>query len=84
MVVRRVGAFLHDVIRAYDGRTLVVIGHRATRYGLEYWCGDAALEDIVGTPWEWREIPIWRYELHACHLEKRTLTVEANKAIRPS
>ena len=71
-VVQRVGAFLHDVLREYDDKTIVVIGHRATKYGLEYWCGDALLEDIVRTPWEWRETPIWRYELHTHHLEQRS------------
>ncbi len=65
MVVQRVGAFLREVLRQYDGKTIVVIGHRATRYALEYWCGNTSLEEIVRTPWEWREIPIWRYELHA-------------------
>ncbi len=65
MVVQRVGAFLREVLREFDGKTIVVIGHRATRYALEYWCGDTSPEEIVCTPWEWREIPIWRYELHA-------------------
>jgi hypothetical protein len=71
MVVQRVGAFLREVLHGYDGKTIVVIGHRATRYGLEYWCGDASLEDIVRTPSEWREVPIWRYELHAQRLAQR-------------
>jgi alpha-ribazole phosphatase/probable phosphoglycerate mutase len=73
MVAQRVGAFLRDVLRKYDDKTLVVIAHRATRYGLEYWCGDASLQDIVRTPWEWREIPIWRYELHPRQLEQRSV-----------
>jgi alpha-ribazole phosphatase/probable phosphoglycerate mutase len=34
MVVQRVGAFLHELWQEYDGKTLVIIGHRATRYGL--------------------------------------------------
>jgi broad specificity phosphatase PhoE len=71
MVVQRVGAFLRDVLRQYDGKTVVVIGHRATRYGIEYWCGDASLEEIVRVPWEWREVPIWRYDLVASDLERR-------------
>jgi broad specificity phosphatase PhoE len=71
MVVHRVGAFLRDVAQEYEGKAIVVIAHRATRYGLEYWCDDAPLEDIVRTPWEWREIPIWRYELQAHTLERR-------------
>jgi broad specificity phosphatase PhoE len=67
MVAQRVGAFLRDVMQTYDGKTIVVIGHRATRYGLEYWCGHASLEEIVRMPWPWLEIPIWRYELEYFH-----------------
>jgi hypothetical protein len=63
MVVERVGAFLYDALQQYDGKTIVVIGHRATRYGLEYWCGEDTLEEIVRRPWKWRALPIWRYEL---------------------
>jgi len=63
MVAQRVGAFLHDILQAYAEKTVVVIGHRATRYALEYWCNDTSLEDIVRTPWEWREVPIWRYDV---------------------
>ena len=72
MVVQRVGAFLRNVLQQYDGKTIVVIGHRATRYGIEYWCGDASLEEIVRTPWEWREVPIWRYELNARDIVRRS------------
>ena len=50
MAVQRAGAFLRAALRDYDGKTIVVIGHRATRYGLEYWCGDASLEEIVRAP----------------------------------
>ncbi len=71
MVVQRVGAFLRDILHQYDGKTIVVIGHRATRYGLEYWCRDASVEQIVRTTWEWRDIPIWHYELHAHDLERQ-------------
>ncbi len=70
MVVQRVGAFLRDVLHEYDKKTILVIGHGATKYGLEYWHSDASLEEIVNTPWEWRDIPIWCYELDAHNLEK--------------
>lgn len=73
MVVQRVGVFLRDVLQQYDGKTIVVIGHRATRYGIEYWCGDASLEEIMRTPWEWREVPIWRYKVNIQDLERRAL-----------
>ncbi len=72
MVIQRVRTFLRDALHKYDGKTIVVIGHRATRYGLEYWCGNASLEEIIRTPWEWREIPIWRYELDKHQLEERS------------
>lgn len=74
MVADLVGAFLREIIRIYDGKTIVVIGHRATKYALEYWCGNASLEDIVRTPWEWRDVPIWRYELTAAQLERGVIS----------
>jgi broad specificity phosphatase PhoE len=74
MVVQRVGAFLHDVLLEYEGKALVIIGHRATRYGLEYWCNGTSLEEIVQTPWPWRDTPIWCYELHAHDFEQRYVT----------
>ena len=72
MVAQRVGNFLRDVLSEYDGKTIVVIGHRATRYGLDYWCGHASLEEIVCSPWDWRDIPIWEYQLNAHNLERKT------------
>lgn len=63
MVVARVGAFLREAQGAYEGKSVVVIGHRATKYGLDYWSGAGSLEEIVRRPWEWRDVPIWRYEL---------------------
>ncbi|GHO48274.1 histidine phosphatase family protein [Ktedonospora formicarum] len=71
MVVRGVGAFLREAIRIYDGKSIVVIGHRATKYALAYWhTSNSTLKEIVNTPWEWRDIPIWRYEFQPEHLER--------------
>jgi broad specificity phosphatase PhoE len=72
-VVERVGAFLRDAFQSYDGQTIVVIGHRATRYALDYWCGSQTLAEIVSTPWEWKAVPIWRYTLDADQLERRSV-----------
>src|SRR5450631_2693911 len=60
MVVQRVGTFLHDVLNEYDGKTVVVVGHGATKWAIEYWCSDTSLEEIVHAPWEWRDMNIWR------------------------
>lgn len=65
MVVERVGAFLREVIHAYDGKTIVVIGHRAMKYALYYWAHSDSLEDVVNRQWEWLEIPIWRFQFSA-------------------
>ena len=62
MATQRVGDFLREMVDPYDGKTVVIIGHVATKYGLEYWSSNASLEDIVHKPWEWRDIPIWEYQ----------------------
>lgn len=71
MVVEQVGEFLSQVLSEHDGRSVVVIGHRATKHALDYWASGESLEDLVSAPWEWREVPIWRYELDAQNLERR-------------
>ena len=71
MVVERVGGFLSDTLTAYDGKVVVVIGHRGTKWGLDYWTGRQSLEEIVLMPWEWREIPIWRYSLVSGDMAQR-------------
>lgn len=53
-VVERVRDFLDEVSREYDGKRVVVIGHSATRWALDYLLGGRTLEDVVG-PFEWRE-----------------------------
>lgn len=73
MVVQRMGAFLRDIYAAYDGKTVLIIGHRATRYGLEYWCNGTSLEEIVNTSWPWLDIPIWRYELDIHNLQRSVI-----------
>lgn len=63
MAVDRVGEFLDEAASKHMGWTMVVIGHMATRYGLEHWSSDVPLEEIVSAPLEWRQVPIWRYTL---------------------
>jgi broad specificity phosphatase PhoE len=71
MAVQRVAASLREALSAYDGKAIVVIGHRATKYGISYCCGEQSLAAVVTTPWEWRDVPIWRYELRADRLAQR-------------
>lgn len=72
MVVERMGDFLRDTLAGYDGKTIVVIGHRGTKWGFDYWAGSQSLEEIVLTPWEWRAVPIWRYALERGDIARRT------------
>jgi broad specificity phosphatase PhoE len=55
-------SFLQDVLKKYDGKTVMVIGHRATQYGLERWIKGIPLEQVIPAPWKWQ--PGWRYELN--------------------
>ena len=73
--VRRVCACLREVIAAYDEQSVVVIGHRATKYGMLYACGEHSVATVVSMPWEWLEVPIWRYELQAEQLAQRLATL---------
>jgi len=57
----RMKAFLQDLLKGYDGKTVLVIGHRATQYGLEEHIKGLELADIVVAPWQWQ--PGWGYEL---------------------
>ena len=58
----RMKSFLNDLIRDYDGKQVMIIGHRATQYGLEHWIKNIPISDIVNAPWKWQ--PGWTYELH--------------------
>lgn len=59
----RVKSFLGDLLTAYDGKTVLIIGHRATQYGLEHWIKGLPLEEIVNERQPWQ--PGWTYHLFA-------------------
>ena len=57
----RMKGFLKDFLRDYNGKKVMIIGHRATQYGLEHWIKGLSLEQVVPAPWKWQ--PGWTYEL---------------------
>lgn len=57
--VARVAAWLDDISTPYAGKTVLVIGHRATYYALEHLLNDVPLAEAVTRPWRWQ--PGWRY-----------------------
>lgn len=58
---KRMKDFLSDLLKNYDGKKVMIIGHRATQYGLEHWIKDVPLKKAVTDPWEWQ--PGWTYYL---------------------
>lgn len=62
-VVARTAGFLADLVRHFDGRTVVVIAHSANRWALDVLVHGRSLEDVVETRFTWQ--PGWRYRVTA-------------------
>jgi len=60
-VVARVRTFLDDLARDWDGKRVVVIGHRATLLAVEHLVGGVPLESATSAPFTWQ--PGWHYVL---------------------
>jgi broad specificity phosphatase PhoE len=60
-VVARVRTVLDELARNYDGKTVVVIGHRATYLSFQNLLGGVALEEAVRAGFTWQ--PGWTYRL---------------------
>lgn len=54
-------SFLADLLRNYDNKKIMIVGHRATQYGLEHLIKKIPLEQAVTAPWHWQ--PGWEYHL---------------------
>jgi len=57
----RMKSFLHDLQAHYGNKTVLIIGHRATQYGLDQWAKGMNLKDAVLAEWHWQ--PGWKYKL---------------------
>jgi 2,3-bisphosphoglycerate-dependent phosphoglycerate mutase len=57
----RVDECLDDIVRLYADRTVLVIGHAATRWALDRRVHGRALAELVAAPFDWQEG--WRYVL---------------------
>ncbi len=57
--VARVGRFLADLPLRWSGGRVLVIGHIATRWGLEHLIGGVPLEDLAASDFSWQ--PGWEY-----------------------
>lgn len=57
----RMKSFLDEIAKDYDGKRIMIIGHRATQYALDFYIKNIPLEQSVSTPFKWQ--PGWEYEL---------------------
>jgi broad specificity phosphatase PhoE len=57
----RMKEFLGEIAVRFDGKTILLVGHRATQYGLDHWLNGQPLESVLTAPWQWQ--PGWRYQL---------------------
>ena len=55
--------WLTETTTGFAGRTVLVIGHRATFYALEHLFKHIPLHEAVTSPWHWQ--PGWTYR-HVC------------------
>ena len=58
----RMKDFLNSIREKYDGKKIMIIGHRATQYGLDHIIDGVPLEQLVSTKFKWQ--PGWKYELY--------------------
>jgi 2,3-bisphosphoglycerate-dependent phosphoglycerate mutase len=57
----RVGRFLSDVPLRWEGQRILVVGHTATRWGLDRFLNGNELEDVITADFSWQEG--WEYRL---------------------
>ena len=55
----RMKSFLEDLFKNYDGMRVMIIGHRATQFGLENLINGVTLEQLTSTHFKWQ--PGWKY-----------------------
>jgi 2,3-bisphosphoglycerate-dependent phosphoglycerate mutase len=71
-VARTMAEFLSEVLRNWAGRSILVIGHAATRWALDVLVNHERLEDLVDAPFDWQAG--WTYTLQT---DRRTFTSPA-------
>lgn len=61
--MKRMKEFLDELRAKYDDRhkMVMIIGHRATQYGLEHWINGIDLKTLVTASFKWQ--PRWTYTL---------------------
>jgi broad specificity phosphatase PhoE len=59
-------SFLQYLLEEFNGKIVMIIGHRATQHALEHWIKGLTLENAVSASWKWQ--PGWGYYLKKPHV----------------
>ncbi len=57
--IKRTHEFYRELKEKYPDKIVLVVGHRATQYGLDTLCGDKTIEECLNIPFQWQ--PYWEY-----------------------
>lgn len=56
---KRIHDFLHELKEKHDDKTILIVGHRATQYGLDTLVHKKTFGELLSIPFEWQ--PYWKY-----------------------
>jgi broad specificity phosphatase PhoE len=59
----RMKSFLEDLLKNHDGKRVMIIGHRATQYGLDKLINGVSIEQLVSSKFKWQ--PGWEYKFES-------------------
>lgn len=59
--MKRMEPFFAELQSSFDGKTVLVIGHRATHYGLDVFVDGKTLEATITEAASWKWQPGWKY-----------------------
>ena len=57
--MQRTHEFYKELKEKYPDKTILIVGHRATQYGLDTLINHKSLEELLATPFKWQ--PYWEY-----------------------
>ena len=59
--VERTQSFYRELKEKYPDKTVLIVGHRATQYGLDTLVDGKTIEQCLSVPFKWQ--PYWEYDL---------------------
>ncbi len=57
--IKRTHDFYQELKEKYPDKIVLVVGHRATQYGLDMLYGGKTIEECLKAPFQWQ--PYWEY-----------------------